>query len=208
MFLRVDDFDASYQRMIAAGVEFVRPPSDEPYGKVAVFLDIAGNRWDLLGSPNVDHKDHPSTMIRALRPGDRNDWVRLRHALWPDAPLEDHERDVDRFLTGRRHEPVEVLMAFDDHDRAVGFAELSIRNIVDSCVTDRVGYLEGWYVVPEARRRGIGAALVAAAERWAEGRGCREFASDAALDNEASQRAHLALGFFETGRGVNFRKDL
>ena len=48
-FLRVDDFKASYQRMIAAGVEFVRPPRTEPYGHVAVFLDIAGNRWDLLG---------------------------------------------------------------------------------------------------------------------------------------------------------------
>jgi catechol 2,3-dioxygenase-like lactoylglutathione lyase family enzyme len=48
-FLRVDDFDAQYTRMIAAGVEFVRPPRSEPYGKVAVFLDIAGNRWDLLG---------------------------------------------------------------------------------------------------------------------------------------------------------------
>jgi catechol 2,3-dioxygenase-like lactoylglutathione lyase family enzyme len=50
-FLRVDDFPAQYERMIAAGVEFVRPPRREPYGQVAVFLDIAGNRWDLLGSP-------------------------------------------------------------------------------------------------------------------------------------------------------------
>jgi catechol 2,3-dioxygenase-like lactoylglutathione lyase family enzyme len=48
-FLRVDDFDLYYRRMIAAGVEFVRPPRPEPYGKVAVFLDVAGNRWDLLG---------------------------------------------------------------------------------------------------------------------------------------------------------------
>ncbi|RBQ15668.1 VOC family protein [Spongiactinospora rosea] len=48
-FLRVEDFDAAYERMIAAGVEFVRPPRAEPYGRVAVFLDIAGNRWDLLG---------------------------------------------------------------------------------------------------------------------------------------------------------------
>jgi catechol 2,3-dioxygenase-like lactoylglutathione lyase family enzyme len=50
-FLRADDFDAAYQRMVAAGVEFVRPPRGEPYGRVAVFLDIAGNRWDLLGPP-------------------------------------------------------------------------------------------------------------------------------------------------------------
>jgi catechol 2,3-dioxygenase-like lactoylglutathione lyase family enzyme len=48
-FLRVDDFTAHYERMVAAGVEFVRPPRTEPYGQVAVFLDIAGNRWDLLG---------------------------------------------------------------------------------------------------------------------------------------------------------------
>ena len=48
-FLRVDDFDAAYRRMSAAGVEFVRPPRSEPYGRVAVFADIAGNRWDLLG---------------------------------------------------------------------------------------------------------------------------------------------------------------
>jgi catechol 2,3-dioxygenase-like lactoylglutathione lyase family enzyme len=50
LFLRVDDFDAAYARMIAAGVTFVTPPRTEPYGQVAVFLDIAGNRWDLLGT--------------------------------------------------------------------------------------------------------------------------------------------------------------
>ena len=48
-FLRVDDFAATHARMIAAGVEFVSEPRVEPYGRVAVFLDIAGNRWDLLG---------------------------------------------------------------------------------------------------------------------------------------------------------------
>lgn len=48
-FLRVDDFDARYRRMTEAGVEFVGEPRSEPYGRVAVFLDIAGNRWDLLG---------------------------------------------------------------------------------------------------------------------------------------------------------------
>jgi catechol 2,3-dioxygenase-like lactoylglutathione lyase family enzyme len=48
-FLRVDDFGAAYERMTAAGVEFATEPRDEPYGRVAVFLDVAGNRWDLLG---------------------------------------------------------------------------------------------------------------------------------------------------------------
>ena len=49
LFLRVDDFDAQVQRMRAAGVEFVSEPRAEPYGRVVVFRDIAGNRWDLLG---------------------------------------------------------------------------------------------------------------------------------------------------------------
>jgi catechol 2,3-dioxygenase-like lactoylglutathione lyase family enzyme len=48
-FLHVDDFDVAYQRMTVAGVTFVSEPRSEPYGRVAVFLDIAGNRWDLLG---------------------------------------------------------------------------------------------------------------------------------------------------------------
>jgi len=48
-FLRVGDFEAAYARMVAAGVRFVTTPRSEPYGRVAVFLDIEGNRWDLLG---------------------------------------------------------------------------------------------------------------------------------------------------------------
>jgi catechol 2,3-dioxygenase-like lactoylglutathione lyase family enzyme len=48
-FLRADDFDAAYERMTAAGVQFLTAPRTEPYGRVAVFLDIAGNKWDLLG---------------------------------------------------------------------------------------------------------------------------------------------------------------
>ncbi|SCL37892.1 Catechol 2,3-dioxygenase [Micromonospora rhizosphaerae] len=48
-FLRVDDFEAAYRRMREANVEFVKPPRTEPYGRVAVFRDIEGNPWDLLG---------------------------------------------------------------------------------------------------------------------------------------------------------------
>ena len=51
LFLRVDDFEATRQRMLAHGVRFVTEPRDEPYGRFAVFLDLEGNRWDLLGPP-------------------------------------------------------------------------------------------------------------------------------------------------------------
>ncbi len=49
LFLRVDDFEAAYGRMRSVGVEFVTEPRQEPYGQVVVFVDVAGNRWDLLG---------------------------------------------------------------------------------------------------------------------------------------------------------------
>jgi catechol 2,3-dioxygenase-like lactoylglutathione lyase family enzyme len=52
-FLYVDDFDATYERMRTAGVEFAGAPRSEPYGRVVVFVDIAGNRWDLLGPPTA-----------------------------------------------------------------------------------------------------------------------------------------------------------
>ena len=48
-FLNVEDFDAAYTRMTAAGVQFLSAPRTEPYGRVAMFRDIAGNKWDLIG---------------------------------------------------------------------------------------------------------------------------------------------------------------
>ena len=47
-FLEVDDLESHYRRLVAAGVEFESEPRSEPYGRVAVFVDIAGNRWDLI----------------------------------------------------------------------------------------------------------------------------------------------------------------
>jgi aminoglycoside 6'-N-acetyltransferase I len=148
------------------------------------------------------------TIFRSVTAADTNDWLRMRHALWPDGSLAQHRRDVDRYLAGDRREPMEVLLALTAKSLAVGFAEISIRNIVDSCATDRVAYLEGWYVVPECRRKGIGRALIQAAERWAIRQGCAEFGSDSEIDNDVSRIAHLRSGFQETGRVRTFRKQL
>jgi len=90
----------------------------------------------------------------------------------------------------------------------VGFAELSRRPYAEGCETSPVGFLEGWYVAPARRRQGIGRALVQAAEVWARGRGCREFASDALAENGLSAAAHRALGFEEVEVIRCFRKDL
>jgi aminoglycoside 6'-N-acetyltransferase I len=76
-----------------------------------------------------------------------------------------------------------------------GFVEASVRPMADGCTTHPVGYVEGWYVDPDVRQKGVGRALVGAAEAWAVSRGCREMASDAHLDNAAGVVAHRALGF-------------
>ncbi|WP_344024322.1 VOC family protein [Pseudonocardia kongjuensis] len=53
-FLRDDEFESRYANMRAAGVEFRTEPRSEPYGRVVVFRDVAGNRWDLLGPADTD----------------------------------------------------------------------------------------------------------------------------------------------------------
>lgn len=133
-------------------------------------------------------------------------WLQMRCALWPEGPESEHRDEISRFFAGQLRDPLQALLAFDASGTAVGFAELSIRPYAEDCVTDRVAYLEGWYVVPEFRRQGAGRALVRTAEEWARAQGCAEFASDALLDNDVSAAAHRALGFEETVQIRCFRK--
>lgn len=144
--------------------------------------------------------------IRPVTPQDAPEWARMRRALWPEDG-DEVAAEVARFFAGELNEPLAVLVADEGHALA-GFAELSIRNIAESCTSGRVGYLEGWYVDADKRRRGIGRALVAAAEDWARAQGCAEFASDTQIDNQASAAAHEALGFSEVDRIRCFRKPL
>jgi aminoglycoside 6'-N-acetyltransferase I len=145
--------------------------------------------------------------VRPITPADGPRWLALRRALWPDEN-DSHPREIAAFFAGPRRLPLEVLVAEDSARGVLGFVELSIRPYAEGCETARVGFLEGWYVVPEARREGVGRALVAAAEAWARGQGCREFASDTELDNAPSTTAHQALGFEAVCAIRCFRKDL
>jgi aminoglycoside 6'-N-acetyltransferase I len=146
--------------------------------------------------------------VRPVGPSDAAAWLRLRHGLWPDGSEAEHAQDIAAFLEGRASEPLAVLIAEDGDRGPVGFVELSIRPYAEGCRTNRVAYLEGWYVVPQAREQGVGRALVAAAEEWGRAQGCSEFGSDAALDNDVSAAAHKALGFLEVGQIRCFRKEL
>jgi aminoglycoside 6'-N-acetyltransferase I len=112
------------------------------------------------------------------------------------------------FFSGERGRPAEVFVAIEVSGEAVGFAEVSIRPYAEGCYSGRVAYLEGWFVETTARGKGIGTALVTAAEDWGRARGCTELASDTELANAASASAHEALGFVEIERIICFRKAL
>jgi aminoglycoside 6'-N-acetyltransferase I len=131
-------------------------------------------------------------------------------ALWPEEAVRGHRAHARAVLAGRPQStlPLVVLLALRGR-RAVGFIEVGLRSHADGCDGRRpVGFVEGWYVTPAERGRGVGGALMRAAEGWARAQGCREMASDTWHDNEPSQRAHLALGFEVVDRCVNFRKPL
>ena len=144
-------------------------------------------------------------VVRTVKTKDRPEWLRLRKALWEDCPDEQQEREMDEILAS---DTEEVFLAERAGGGLCGMVEASIRSCADGCDSRPVGYVEGWYVDPDARRLGIGRALVASAESWARLKGCREMASDAHLWNGVSHQAHEALGFIETERLVHFKKDL
>jgi aminoglycoside 6'-N-acetyltransferase I len=146
--------------------------------------------------------------VRPVVHEDAAAWLRMRQALWPEDDGGGHAQEIDAFLAGRLKMPLAVLVAVDDADRPIGFVELFIRSYAEACETDRVAYLEGWYVEPEFRRQGVGSTLVAAAEQWGRDQGCTEFGSDALIDNTISAAAHAALGFVETVQIRCFKKSL
>jgi aminoglycoside 6'-N-acetyltransferase I len=129
----------------------------------------------------------------------------MREQLWPDESGS-HTLEISQYFQGALRNPLHVLVAASASGRLIGFAELSIRNYAEDCETDRVAYLEGWYVEPDARRLGVGRALIEAAEEWARSQGCTEFGSDALIDNAVSADAHRSLGFEETGQIRTFKK--
>lgn len=135
-------------------------------------------------------------------------WAELRYALWTWDDVDDHAGEAkELYLSGNPDRA--AFVALDDAGDVIAFAEATIRrDYVDGCDTSPVAFLEGIYVRPEARRKGVAFALSEAVAAWGKSKGCTEFASNALLDKSDSHRFHAAIGFEETERVVFFRKAL
>lgn len=140
--------------------------------------------------------------IRSATREDIAAWRRMRSTLWTDCTDADNEIETEAYFTGGDFKLVLLAMSGVN---AIGFAEISERNIVDGCDGGPAAYLEGWYVDAAHRRKGVGKALIDAAARWAREQGYIFLGSDVELENLISQTAHSALGFEETGRVVTYR---
>jgi aminoglycoside 6'-N-acetyltransferase I len=145
--------------------------------------------------------------IKIASQADSREWSRLRAALWPDVPQEMHDKEIAAMLsnTGR----FVTYLSNDSKGHATGFIEVSIHEIIDEgCVVKHIGYIEGWYVEPDSRRKGYGTDLIKAAEKWVSEQGLTEIAVDTNLDNLPSQSAYQNLGYAEQDRLILYRKVL
>ena len=146
-------------------------------------------------------------LVRPVQPADAAEWLRMRMALWPDSTPEKEAGEIAQFFA---NPPLPVLYAAFVCPRPAaglcGLVEVSIRTSAPGCTTDRIGYLEAWYVDADLRGKGVGRELAQVAEAWARDQGCREMASDTNPSYPISPLAHAALGYQEVERF--FRKDL
>ena len=143
--------------------------------------------------------------IRRATPEDKPEWIRMRQGLWPDAPLEYLDFDLDDLLSDS---DAGIFVASLADGKLVAFIEAGLRGYGEGCETSPVGYIEAWYVDPHLRGQKLGREMVRVAEEWAREKGCTEMASDTWLENEVSIAAHLKMGYEEAERLVHFVKRL
>lgn len=152
----------------------------------------------------------PPAQVRIGAATDAGVVARMFFKLWPDGALAEYREEAALILAGTPPSALPMVVFVAEADGGViGFIEVGLRSHADGCDTRRpVGFIEGWYVEPEHRGKGVGRALMREAEHWARSQGCVELASDTWIDHESSQRAHEALGFEVVDRCVHFKKAL
>ena len=145
--------------------------------------------------------------VRTLDPKqDMVEWLRLRRGLFDDSTEAEHQQEMAGILA----EPDGCVLVAErpSSTQLAGYLHVGSRKYAEGCNSSPVAYMEEWFVDADVRRQGVGRALVAAGEAWAKQNGYIELASDTVIDNDVSLASHLALGFREVERQINFIKKL
>ena len=128
-------------------------------------------------------------IIREANRSDITQWARMRFQLWPSNENE-HITEIEAYFNGNSNDIVQSYVLENDDDNLIGFIELNIRNYAESSNSNKVPYIEGWYVKPDFQNMGFGTKLIQKAEEWAKSLNFNEIASDAEIENEQSITAH------------------
>ena len=153
----------------------------------------------------------PEPNVRLAREGDQAQLLTMQLAPFPGAGPDDLAPEIQAHVNGAPQTPMASDLYVYEHDdgNLGGFVEVALRSVAEGAHGHSpVGYLEAIYVHDDLWRQGVGSKLVAAAERWATDQGCQHLASDALLENVASQRFHEGAGFAEVERAVHYVKAL
>ena len=144
-------------------------------------------------------------MIRKATNGDRGVLAEMAVQMWDSHTVAELETEFSETLNDEQS----AFFIKYFNEIPVGFAQCGLRtDYVEGTESSPVGYLEGIFVKDEYRKNGYAKELLCACEMWAKEIGCSEFASDCELDNIASLKFHMAMGFDEANRIICFKKKL
>lgn len=134
-----------------------------------------------------------------------DDLLRMRNRLYTDTDDVFHKEEMALITSS---DIFTCFIAENDAGQAIGFIELSLRNIVDGVIGGPVGYIEGIYLDPEYRNKGVGQALISGAMDWFRNKGCQQVATDTEIDNHSAQAYFEKLGFQRKWTIVQYLKDI
>ncbi|MCR9287026.1 MAG: GNAT family N-acetyltransferase [Bacteroidetes bacterium] len=147
-----------------------------------------------------------SPIFKQASKTDKDAWIRLRETLYDGVESTFHEEEIEIILNDKTK--ATFLVFETGKEDSIGMLELSLRNIVDGCLSSPVGYIEGIYLHEKVRGKGYGRQMIDFAKKWAKSQGCSELGCDAELDDLSAQMFHQKMGFRETYRIVQYKMDI
>ncbi|MBH0160738.1 aminoglycoside 6'-N-acetyltransferase [Fictibacillus sp. 26RED30] len=143
--------------------------------------------------------------IKEAKEHDLDSLTELALALWPDIEFIDLRKEFKQLLNSDKDKVIVYLM----HAKLIAFIHISVRSdYVEGSKDSLTGFIEGIYVKPEYRKKGISKKLIEKGESWLKTKGCSQIGSDIEQSNDTSYHFHKSVGFKEVNRLIAFIKEI